>query len=248
VKRFYNRFGANLPALRGQLAAIQNYVRAGAPQFVDQLIAVQTALAPMLADPAPDAALTYSVNVEFRTNIGSDPGANQIAEAVLQVGQQTLSSFAASKTMVWTSGQPVRMTLRWATNAPTIPADGGQAAQDVPGPAAVFRYSGNWALLRMIAEQRPKTAWMAQLSDRRPETIGFTVKLIPNPDAAAGGNPGLTQAEVFMRLGLSATVRTPGQPDKVQALASPVFPTAAPTAVADRAPIRSAGKPIVLHP
>ena len=181
VKRFYNRFGADLPALRGQLGAIQGYARAGAPQFVDQLIAVQTALAPMLADPAPDAALTYSVNVEFRTNIGSDPGANQIAEAVLQFGQQKLSSFAASKTMVWTNGQPVRMTLRWATNAPTIPAGADEAAEDVPGPAVVFRYGGTWSLLRMIAEQRPEPALMAQLSDRRPGTIGFTVKLIRKP-------------------------------------------------------------------
>jgi type VI secretion system protein ImpL len=202
----------------------------------------------MLADPAPDAALTYSVNVAFRSNIGSDPGANQIAEAVLQFGQQTLSSFAASKTMVWTDGQPVQMTLRWATNAPTIPAGGSDAAQDVQGPEVVLRYGGTWALLRMIAAQRPNPAVMAQLSDRRPETIGFTVKLIPNPDAAAGGNPALTQAQVFMRLGLSATVRTPGQPDKVQALALPIFPTAAPGAAAARAPIRSAGKPIVLNP
>jgi hypothetical protein len=258
VKRFYNRFGTDLAALRGQLAAIQGYARAGAPRFVDQLIAVQTALAPMLADPAPDAALTYSVKVEFRTNNGSDPGANQIAEAVLRFGQQTLSSFATSKTMVWSNGQPVQMTLRWATNAPTIPAGGGGAADDGAaddgaaddgaGPAVVFRYGGAWALLRMIAARTPDPALMAQLSDRRPETIGFAVKLVPNPHAAAGGNSGLTEAQVFMRLGLSATVRTPGQPDKVQGVALPLFPTAAPGSIAARAPIRSASRPIVLRP
>jgi hypothetical protein len=100
----------------------------------------------------------------------------------------------------------------------------------------------------MIAARTPDPALMAQLSDRRPETIGFAVKLVPNPHAAAGGNSGLTEAQVFMRLGLSATVRTPGQPDKVQGLALPLFPTAAPGSVAARAPIRSAGQPIVLRP
>ena len=59
--------------------------------------------------------------VEFRTNIGSDPGANQVAETTIQFGQQQLSSFAAAKSAAWSNGQPVRVLLRWAENAPTIP-------------------------------------------------------------------------------------------------------------------------------
>ena len=101
----------------------------------------------------------------------------------------------------------------------------------------------------MIAAQRPGPALLAQLSDRRPETVGFTVPLQRNPDAAAGGDAGLTSAQLFMRFGLTATIRTPGQPDKRQPVVLPVFPTAAPQpGTVLTPPVRSAGGPIMLQP
>ena len=140
VKRFYNRFGTNLAALQTQLAGIASFARSGTAQFVNQLLAVQTVLAPMLSDPAPDAPLTYDTAVDFRTNMGSDPGANQIAELIVLFGQQRLSSFATTKSMAWSSGQPVQVQLRWATNAPSIPATPTSSGCQRPTGAA-----GTWA-------------------------------------------------------------------------------------------------------
>ncbi|HLW69701.1 MAG TPA: type VI secretion system protein [Candidatus Binataceae bacterium] len=244
VKRFYNRFGGKLATLREQLAGIPAYARAGAPQFVDQLLAVQLALAPMLTTAPPDASLTYDVTVEFRTNIGSDPGADQMLEATAEFGQQRLSSFATTNDLAWSNGQRVRMILHWAKDAPEAPVSGGAQSPRVRGLAVTYEYRGPWALLRMIAAQRPSAAVMAQLSDRRPETIGFVVPLQRNakaagatsscgfwcssPAAASVGPANLTTAQVFMRFGLTATIRVAGQPDKRQPVSLPIFPTAAP--------------------
>ena len=158
--------------------------------MIDRLLAVQVALAPMLADPAPDAPLTYAVAVDFRTNIGGDPGANQIVEAIAQFGQRQLSSFATSDSLAWSDGQSTRMILRWAKDAPNVPAGGVAQSPQVRGLTATYEYRGAWALLRMIAAQRPGAAVMAQLADRRPATLGFALHLKRNPEAADGGATG----------------------------------------------------------
>jgi hypothetical protein len=236
VKRFYDRFGAGLPGLRDGLAKIRAYADAGGVDFIDGLIAAQSTLAPMLANPAPNAPLTYDVAVDFRTNVGSDPGANQILDSAVQAGAQTVSSWSATRSIAWTGGQTFQVTLNWAANAPTMPAPDpapdrarpAAAAPRINGLAASYAYGGAWALLRMLAAQRPPAALLAQLQDRRPGTVGFTVPLQRNPAAVSGGDGALTQAEVFMHFGLGATLRTPGQPDKQIVVDLAPFPTAAP--------------------
>jgi type VI secretion system protein ImpL len=231
VKRFFNRYGPDLASLQSGLASVASYASAGAPQFVAQLQAVQAALAPMLQDPSPDAPLTYDVAPTFRTNAGKDPGADQIVEAELQLGTQTLTSFSTSKSLAWTGGQPVALRLQWALNAPNIPVAGkaGQAPA-VQGLTASYRASGPWALLRMIAERQPDAATLAQLSDRQPATIEFVPNLAKNPAAVSGGDTGLISARIFMRWALTGIVRIPQQPDKRVPVALPVFPQAAPVA------------------
>lgn len=220
VKRFFDRFGPALPALAARLGPPAAGAQA---RFVADLQAVQAAFASMLTDPSPTAPLSYDVGVDFRTNAGLDPGADQVAEAVVQSGTQSLSSFAASNTFSWTEGQPVQLRFRWALNAPSVPAEG-------TGLLASFHATGAWALPRMIATHRPDPGTMASLSDRRPEVLEYSVKLAPNPKAAAGGETGLTAATLFLRFALTATLRMPGQPDKHQPVALPNFPTAAPQA------------------
>lgn len=228
VKRFFDRFGPDLATLATRLAATPAYARAGADAFVASLVAAQAALAPMLLNPAPDAPLTYEVAVDFRTNAGSDPGADQVAEASLQFGQQTLSSFAAPAVLAWSNGQPATIAVRWATNAPSIPAGGGVPNPSVNGLVASYRFGGAWALLRLITTLAPPPGVLMQLSDRRPETIGLQINLKPNPAAATGGDTRVAVARLFMRIGLTAIIHMPGAPDKRVPVLLPVFPTAAP--------------------
>jgi type VI secretion system protein ImpL len=228
VKRFFSAYGPMFAGLQAQLVQLPAYNRAGAAQFVADLAQDQTALAPLLANPAPDATLSYTATIDFRTNIGSDPGANQIAAADVEVGQQTVSSFSANPSIAWTSGQPVQVRLHWATNAPSEPITTPDPGPQVSSREVSFSYSGDWALLRMLAAQRPDPATLAQLWDRRPETVEFTVALRPNPQAASGGQVGLATAQLFMRFGLTATLKVAGQPAQQIAIILPNFPTAAP--------------------
>lgn len=233
VKGFYSQFGAGLAGLKQRLAGISSYADAGASAFIDQLIAVQTALAPMLADPALNTPLTYNVTFDFRTNVGSDPGANQILESIAQFGPQKLSSYGPSQAIAWSNGQDVTISFVWAKDAPNVPTSVGSASQPrVNGLTASYTWGGPWALLRMIAARRPNAAVIAQLSDRKPEIVDFTIPLAlnDNPIVRTSVNmpARLTLARVFMRLGLTGVVRTPAQPDKHQPVILPFFPTAAP--------------------
>ena len=127
------------------------------------------------------------------------------------------------------------------------------------GLVASYQYGGGWALLRMIRAQSPGVPMLSQLSDRRPEALGFSLALKPNPAAAGGGDSTLAAAQVFMHFGLTASVHAPGQPDKHQPVTLPEFPASAPQpgramqsqdAALPQAPAPMAGgnKPIILHP
>ncbi|HEX3996046.1 MAG TPA: hypothetical protein VHX39_33160, partial [Acetobacteraceae bacterium] len=237
VKRFFSAYGPMFVDLQAQLVQLPAYNRAGAAQFVADLAQDQTVLAPLLTNPAPDATLSYTAAIDFRTNVGSDPGANQIAETDVEVGQQTVSSFSATPSIAWTSGQPVQVRLHWATNAPAEPITAADPVPQVNSRVVSFNYSGAWALLRMLAAQRPDPATLAQLWDRRPETVKFAVALRPNPQAASGGQVGLTTARLFMRFGLTETLKVAGQPDRQIAIVLPNFPTAAPPPPAQAMPL-----------
>lgn len=228
VKRFFDRFGADLATLETRLAVTPAYARSGAPEFVAKLVAVQDALAPMLANPAPDASLGYAVAVDFRTNEGSDPGADQVAEAALRFGQERLSSFANPETMAWSAGQSAAIAVRWARNAPSIPSGSGIPTPLINHLVASYEFDGSWALLRLIAALRPPPGALMQLSDRRPETIGLQIDIKPNPEAANGGDTRVKIARLFMRIALTAIIHSPGHPDKRLPVALPDFPSAAP--------------------
>jgi type VI secretion system protein ImpL len=165
----------------------------------------------------------------------------------VRFGQQLLSSFATPKTMAWSNGQPVEVQLRWAENAPSIPVANTELPAQVRGLIASYQYSGTWALLRMLAAQSPPAGVLAQISDRRPGTVGFTVALQRNPNAVSGGDSGLATARLFMRFALSGVVRVPGQPDSHPPLVLPVFPVAAPQPGRSvQAPLTPSNRPIVL--
>jgi hypothetical protein len=67
--------------------------------------------------------------------------------------------------------------------------------------------------------------------------VEFTAALRPNPQAAIGGQVGLTTAQLFMRFGLTETLKIAGQPDQQIAIVLPKFPTAAPPSPAQPMPL-----------
>jgi type VI secretion system protein ImpL len=231
VRAFLAEFGADLPALQKQFENGGAYGSAGKPAqvFLTQLLAVQTALAPMLADPSGNTPLSYQVDLGFFTNPEAAPAQNQVIDAVVSTGNQRASSMYGTSQIVWTNGQPMRVELRWATNAPTVPnAARGQSWPRINGLNASFDFGGNWALLRLVRAQAPSTADFNSLQDRRPEVVMFEVPLTRNPNAAVDGDAEVNTAKVYLRLALTGMIQPPGQPAKPAPIALPEFPTAAP--------------------
>jgi type VI secretion system protein ImpL len=231
VRRFLLEYGPDLPTLQTQFQSGGSHGQAGraAEMFLTQLLAVQTAFAPMLADPSGSTPLAYQVDIEFFTNPAEARGQNQIIDAVVSAGNQRGSSMSGTSRIVWTNGQPARVELRWATNAPMVPdASVHQTWPRINGLSAGFDFSGSWALLRLLRAQAPSSADLNALQDRRPEVLAFEVPLKRNTNAAIGGDSEVDTAKVYLRLALTGILQAPGQPEKTVPTALPEFPTAAP--------------------
>lgn len=231
VRRFLLEYGPDLPTLQAQFQSggSQGEAERAAEVFLTQLRDVQTAFAPMLADPSGNTPLSYQIDVEFFTNPAAARAQNQVIDAAVIAGNQRAGSMSGSSRLVWTNGQPLRVELRWATNAPMVPdASVRQSWPRINGLSAEFDFGGNWALLHLVRAQAPTIRDLNSLQDRRPEVVVFEVPLKLNPNAATGGDGKVDTAKVYLRLALTGIVQAPGQPEKTVPIALPIFPTAAP--------------------
>ena len=230
VRRFLIEYGPDLPTLQAQFQS-GAYGDAGraAEVFLRQLLAVQNAFGPMLADPSGNTPLSYQVDIEFFTNPAAAKGQNQVIDAAVSAGNQRASSMNGTSRISWTNGQPLHVDLRWAANAPMVP-DGSvrYPSLRINSLNAGFDFSDSWALLRLIRAQAPGSADLNALQDRRPEVVAFDVPLKRNSNAATGGDADVDTARVYMRFALTGVLHAPGQPDKSVPLALPEFPTTAP--------------------
>ncbi len=124
-----------------------------------------------------------------------------------------------------------RRTHRWC---PTPPL--GQSSPRINGLSAIFDFSGNWALLRLIRAQTPDIADLNSLQDRRPEVVMFEVPLRRNPDAAVAGDGEVNTAKVYLRLALTGLAQAPGQPAKTVPIRPPGISDGGPAAGPNRFP------------
>ena len=225
VRRFFRDYDAERAELTTLLEqGMPADVPAAAPAFLAELGAARAALAPMIEPPVP-APLSYEMAAEFRAEPSLDRGGNQILEWSIETPAGRLSSLAGGDALTWTAGQPVRVALRWARNAPSLPVAGAGGMPRSDGPVAVFEYRDPWALLSLLrVHARPAAGDGAASST----LLAFDVPLAPNPDAAPGGPAGLDQALVFLRLRLTALTSMPGEPVRRSLLLAPRFPAAAP--------------------
>ncbi|TVR80625.1 MAG: hypothetical protein EA405_10505 [Rhodospirillales bacterium] len=226
VRRFFARFDEAAENAQAQLGGGARARAATA--FLSQLAAVRDALAPMLVAPGVDMPLSYQLDLAFRTNPSQDRGGNQVLEWIFEVADRRVTSFQAAPTITWTYGEPVRVSLRWARNAPQVPAPSGAAGPVVQDTTATFSYTDPWAVLSLIAGHTPDRARMVALSDQQGSVVELEVPLQRNPEAAAGGVAAPDRARVYLNIGFTALIQEPGQPEERQALELPVFPAAAP--------------------
>ena len=228
VQSFFETYGPSLEPLRARLEAERPGSEAAA--VLGQLQRVQTALAPMLAGPGP---LSYSVDVAFLTDPTLAKGQQQIVEGRLGTTPADEAKIPhGPRGFTWAMGQPVRLSLRWALNAPLLPIESitdpaGECRPPAGGGVASVQVDDTWALLRLIARYRSRDAGDPDGSDSG-IPLAFTIPVCANLQRAPGGDDRPGPARVFLRLSLSAKVRTPGKPDRLVPVALPDFPRSVP--------------------
>ncbi len=208
---------ARLPQVSPEVFARNNVPEGSAlpiRDFAAAALQVRQLLSPLFpADGAQAAAL--DVAVRFRANVNAEIDGNKIIDWALVVGEQTLRLRDAPRALRWKPGDPVRLTLRFANDAPLTPrADPDNPYLEVSRKNAVFRFEGPWALLDMLQLLRDP-----QASDARMSVLRLEVPVLADPK---DGTPRPRPVRAFVALAVS-------EPGKTAPLAWPsAFPDKAP--------------------
>jgi len=159
--------------------------------------------------------------VHFRTNRGHEIFGDRIAGWSLQVGQQSVSSRQESDDappLVWQFGDPVTLTVRYANNAPEMPAKiiPSVAAQVKDG-TVIYKYSDPWSLFALLRDHPPTPV-------DAPNQYSLSIPNV-SPSTAVTAKPSNTV--VYLQIDLLP----PGAKAGGATLPLPAFPYLAPTAV-----------------
>ena len=188
---------------------------ADASSFLDRMEDVQAFLQPLLEADTTPGGPAFNVSVAFRANRDQERGADQIVDWSLALGGAPVNyrGQADQQSAVWRPGAPAALSLRWALQSserPVRPQDGGVAVEDRD---ARFRYTGGWALLRLIQ------------SHAAPGTRGDQGYLlhfeVPTARVGKTGSSPAETAQLYIQLKLDYSKAGPPPP-------FPVFPIRAP--------------------
>ncbi|MGF1476141.1 MAG: type VI secretion protein IcmF/TssM N-terminal domain-containing protein [Geminicoccaceae bacterium] len=167
----------------------------------------------------------HHLGAAFRVARDREVLANHVLDWRLAIGDRRVIDGERQDPVIWRVGDPIRLSLRWAANAPRRPADLGRdevGHLSVDGTVARFTYGGAWALVRLVDDQRVRDA---DALIGPPHLLAFAVPTLPaEGDAVEDGLAGdPITAKGFWRLAVSRTGE-PGAPG----LTVPRFPASAP--------------------
>jgi hypothetical protein len=197
-----------------------------ATEFLAQVAKLREFFAPFLEKKQGP---TLDFNIQFRVNRDEEIAANQIIDWKLEVGKQKFSYLSDEVNGRWVFGDPVRLTLRWAKDSPTVPVTTASPyAVKAKDRVAVFEYDDRWSLFTLLLRhgvmlKRAGTpAECDQGYDPDPYTLKFSVRTDPDP-AGQPQRPDLktSNADVFMRMSLVTA-------NKQEPILLPCFPRKAP--------------------
>lgn len=192
VRAFFRLFDESLPLLRavrgdqGPLLPIAGQMG----EFLDEMEGVRAFFAPFLDAKVRSAEPFYDLDVEMRVNREHERCGEQIIEWVLDRGGLTVDQRSTGKTVRWQPGQPLELRLRWAKDAPALPAGGaGRAGFFVDGSWAVWRFSDRWALLHLLEALAAEPQDFTGFEDPAPHTLRLSAALRKAPAPAEDGPP-----------------------------------------------------------
>lgn len=199
--------------------------QAQALEFLDRLAEVRTFFNSFLDKKHPPV---FDFDFRFRTNQSREVGANQIIDWKLDVGRKRFDYLAEERTGSWLFGDPIRLSLRWANDSPTVPMPSVYNSRvKVKDRTAILEFNNRWSLLYFLIKHAGTAADFDQGVDVEPYTLKFMIRTRPDtaPPApvqrAQSEELIMDEAQVYMRVGLIA-------PSKKEPLTLPSFPALAP--------------------
>jgi type VI secretion system protein ImpL len=215
IRGFFKIFDAGQSVIR---AMPSDGAFAPARRFVDDMAAVRSFFAPFVDGGKPDPAPSFDVEPTFRVLREREVEGAQIIGWTLSVGDDSVTNRDKTRKLRWTAGKPLRLSLRWAANAPNVPTlRAPQRGATVRERTVVYDYDNRWSLLTALSEHRPRAEQLPSYADVQPVTLAVSVDTKP----AAAGSPPAGPTLVFLRLAVLA-------PGTTQSVDVPRFPARAP--------------------
>ncbi|MBV9506521.1 MAG: hypothetical protein JO323_16130 [Acidobacteriia bacterium] len=169
--------------------------------FLSQITAIRPVFASLLAKSDKDPILGFDIAVKFGVNRNKEIEGNQIIDWSLDVGRHNIEYQAKEKTGHWDLGDPIKITLRFADDSPSVPVkDDSQSAMNVHQRTVTFEYTDAWSLFRLLLEHKPSSVEFSQGVDPTPHTLSFYIATIPDrrlpqPKGGAAG-----QVRIYMQI------------------------------------------------
>jgi type VI secretion system protein ImpL len=230
IRRVYQQFDKLPESLRSTLGdgskAGDSDISSEVLEFLEQLAAVREFLVPWIEFKPGEPPPEFAFAVDFRVGRKKEIGGNQIIEWSLNVGQQQIRRFAKDSKGAWQYGEPVTLSLRWATGSKTRPqADPTRLDMQVKGRTASFDYPQGWAILKLVrANEKPLPIRQSGVVVPG-DTLSLAVPLKPALDTGADKQVAVGKARVYVLLSL---LGPKGSDDEGKVLEVPPFPALAP--------------------
>ncbi|MBD0371099.1 MAG: hypothetical protein ICV60_09715 [Pyrinomonadaceae bacterium] len=199
--------------------------QASALEFLDRLDEVRIFFNSFLDKKHPPV---FDFDFRFRTNQSREIGANQIIDWKLDVGRKRFDYLTEEHTGSWLFGDPIRLSLRWANDSPSIPMPSVYNSRvKVKDRTAILEFNNRWSLLYFLIKHAGTAADFDQGVDVEPYTLKFMIRTRPDTSPPAPVQRAqseeliMDEAQVYMRVGLIA-------PSKKEPLILPSFPAIAP--------------------
>jgi type VI secretion system protein ImpL len=227
VRNFYRRFGAadalfnSIPGDSASAASL-----ADARHFLKQMRDVRGFFASFLDAPKPMRVPAYDLETEFRTLQQRELGGNEIIRWSLSVADETVTDREKAQKIRWTPGQPVRVAIRWANDAPHVPVlRENRRGMTVDGRTVTYEYANRWALLAALADLRAHAEDLGPINDPPPVTLSLTIDTKPADEKPDQKNSATTEpAQLFMRVALLTPEGAPLEVPDFPKVPAPVLP------------------------
>lgn len=187
-------------------------------EFITRMDRIRAFFDPWLSSANREDSPSFNLDVAFRVNRDREVGGDQIIDWQFAVGPDATTLRGENKTLRWSLGEPISLTLRWAENSTRIPAAAiGRPQIQVQGRTVTITYANVWSLIDLVRRHRSGSDDFADFIDPRPHTLKIDIPTRPT----AGG--AIETATIFLRVEISGLKE--GQP--VPLLITP-FPFEAP--------------------